>query len=298
MCAINLSALIAFSANAQSKYEFVVQRAENSFDHYRCAGLAGAIECLEEGVLVEGVESSGVLAGRILTRISRNTDKLAQFEYHRDIRLSTGKLAPIRSKTAIEEIGSLVQEMLMKRIDGVLQNGADLEIGSAKAHALLQTRKKYSELFYVAQTYTVRSEMSLRKTLSQDKDDLIAFCGTGYRFFESGTPEKVKGQLKLRGYYEEVNNPWVRSNHAFLLNCVEGEDRLYVYDSDDPKTRWPVTIEGEGRSFRISWRIDDHMGNGPSQQVYYNIQPLEKFVQSVISIVQVDNGHDSSPMPQ
>ena len=75
-------------------------------------------------------------------------------------------------------------------------------------------------------------------------------------------------------------------------------NEFYAYDSDDPDGKWLVTVEGNGicpvrewrihscEGFRIHWRIEDHLGNGPTRQTYCNVRPLKKKLRHIRQLIE------------
>ncbi len=232
--------------DAAEKYPFIAQQAGNDPDHYFCAGLAGSIECLEEGMQVEGVESAEDLAGRLWNRLTGLDNE--PLVYRRHVRLRDGTEVPVCSKAALEEIGVLVQDEYAHTVKTKLwqEQAGQPDPQTPDGRALLETRQKYLNLLYKKQENQITSRQELRDLLREDSDGLVALTGRGRRSFHNGAPRKVaaKRQLKIdpkTGKYPSL----VPSNHAFLVVYDEDEKQFYVYDSDDADgkcARWILKL--------------------------------------------------------
>lgn len=266
------------------QFRFVAQKAGNSFDHYICLGLAGGIECLEEGTEIEGVESSEKLASRLWKELTHPVDDA--FAYCRNLRLRDGTEVPTCSKAAIEEIGNLIQEKFEHTVKTRLWKvGVEPDPNSPEGRVLLETRQKYVDLQY---RNAVSSDLALKALFKNDNDGLIALSGWGTRYFVNGPPQRLVDKYHLKIDPKTGKYPAVRSNHAFLVQHNEDDDAFYVYDSDDPDRRWLLVIDGTGDRFVISWQIHDHMGNGPSHQFYYHVKPLDEYLGEIRDIVDAN----------
>jgi len=286
----------AEEGGGEVEYPFVAQKARNSLDRFMCAGLAGGIECLEEGTEVEGVESSEDLAGRLWNELSDSDYEDDEFVYYSHLRLRDAATVPVCSKAAMEEIGFLIQEEYSHTVRTKLWQ-VQVEYpdpNTPEGRVLLETRQKYLDLRDKEQDNQITNEADLKDLCNdEDEDGLVALSGRGQRFFENGPPPKLIDKYKLKidpltGKYPAA----VPSLHAFLLTYDEVDNLFYVYDSDDPDGKWPVTVQGSGNRFMIHWRIDDHMGNGPSQQMYYDVRPLDQLIRDTRDIVEGDDGGD------
>jgi hypothetical protein len=295
---IGLSALFANSNELGQdgdgeKYPFVAQEVGNSFRHNMCLGLAGAIECLEQGTEVQGVESSVDLAARVYKELTESDN---EFVYKSTLLLRNESKVPICSKAALDELGFLIQDEYVNTVKTKLlhEQVDNPDPDTPEGRAVLESRKKYVDLLQQSRNkITSKKELKDLFTVGQE-DGLVALAAWGVRFFEKGPPQTIidKHQLQIdpaTGAY-----PWVPSAHSFLLTYDEEEDQIYVFDSDDPDGKWPVTVEGYGSSLRIRWRIDDHMGNGPSHQSYDNVQLLATFLADLSDIVDGDNSDSTS----
>ncbi|MEQ1826516.1 MAG: hypothetical protein ABL921_11250 [Pirellula sp.] len=276
-------------------YSFVSQEAENGIDDKKCFGLASGIECLEEGTEVEGVESSDELASRVWRKLT-DSDDHREFLYRREIKLRNSMIVPVCSKTAIEEIGQLIQEKYKHLVSTQLwQDQIDPDPNTRDGRILLETREKYLEIFDIRHPNKISSEKQLKELFAKDKDGLVALTASGERIYEKGPPQEVIDRLKLK--IDPVTNQYplaVPSNHAFLLTYIKEKDCFFVYDSNDPRDKWQVTTGGSGDRFNISWRLNDHLGRGPTDQTYYNIRPLDEILRSIKNIVTGDEKHAPS----
>ncbi len=290
-----LSAIATSVVLAEQQYPFVAQQAGNRFDSYICAGLACSIESLEEGTAVEGVETAVELVFRLWRHVTDSNTEERKLVYHSSLRLRDGSTVPICSKSAIEEIGFLLQQEYKRLVnDKLWQVGLDADPLTPDGSTLLETRQKYLDIIETGQDYSITSLDSLKRLFndSNDKDGLIALSGRGHRFFEKGTPQKVLDDHKLSiEPGSKGRSLWVPSNHAFLITHDKNRDRFFVYDPDDPDGKWPLTADGEGATFRMRWRIDDHMGNGPSHQAYADVRPLGVFLRDIRAIAEQGSVH-------
>jgi hypothetical protein len=266
----------------EATYRFVAQETSNSFDRYLCVGLAGAIECLEDGISVEGIETSTDMADRLWNKLTGATNE--EFVYREYLQLRDGARTPICSKTAIKEIGLLIQEKYEQTVNELWQVGVEPDPNTTEGRLLLQKRKNYSD----GCKNKLTSERALKDLLGGDKDGLMAFSGRGHRYFTHGPPQKLIDKYNLKIDPRTGRYAPVPSWHAFLLTYDQDEGLLYVYDSDDPDRKWLVSVKDNENRFLIEWQIDDHLGNGPSRQSYFEASPLTEWLADVRDIAEGD----------
>lgn len=291
----------AGEGESKNAYPFIAQEAGNSPDHYICAGLAGAVECLGEGTEIEGLESSEALAARLWDELA-GPDEDGGLKYFTHLGLRDGTEVPVCSKAAIEEIGLLIQEKCESAAKKIWQKEmSHPDPRTPKGRSLLKNRQEYSELVYGKHLDKITNEDQLRELINEDEDGVVAVGAWGQRFFYEGVPLNIVERKNLQVDPRTGDYPaTVTSAHSFLITYDENQDQLFVYDSDDPDGKWPMCVEGKGfcpvagrarhqcNGFRITWRIDDHMGHGPTHQTYCNILPLKDFLRRLRSLADGD----------
>ena len=274
-----VSATNSVTRGEEGVYRFVAQKVPNTLGRYLCVGLAGCIESLEEGTEVEGVEPSRDLADRLWSKLTDSKEKVV---YRKHLRLRDGTKVSICSRAAIEELGLLIQERYEQTVNRLWQVGVKPDPNTTEGRVLLKTRQEYLDCF----DNQVASKQELKNLINDDEDGLVALAGRGHRYFESGPPHKLIDKYNLKVDPKTGRYPAVPSRHAFLLTYDQDEDLFYVYDSDDPDRKWLVFVNGNEDRFVIDWQIDDHMGNGPSRQFYFNVRPLARLLADVRDIAE------------
>lgn len=261
------------------EYPFVRLNCGNQNDRMVCFGLAGLIAGLEEATEIDGETSVEKLAKRIWMNL-RDPEEI--LSYSRYTRLRDGMRVPTCSKSAVRELALLLQAKYEHLVnDELWQTGVEPDPDTATGRVLLETRQKYLARY----EDRITSKRELKALIENDKDGLVALAGRGERRFQDGPPQKLIDKYSLTIDPQTQSYPAVPSHHAFLVTYNKDDDSFYVYDSDDPDRKWEALVHGSGDQFMLDWYIQDHMGNGPSHQTYFDLKPLRHLVSYVGRIV-------------
>lgn len=282
------------------EYEFAIQGAENGLRRKKCLGLSIGIECLEEGKEVAGVDSSVELANRIWSRFTKPQEQ-SEFTFRRELTLQNGIKVPICSKSAIEEIGQLIQEKYEHLVSNELWQDSieNPDPNTPEGRRLLEVRQKYLDIFEANRRNRISSAEQLKEAVVDDKDGLVAISALGVRVFDNASADEEIDEFESSRFDGSIDHPRGRpSSHAFLLCYVREKDCFFVYDSNAPRKKHPVTLNASGEKFSIAWQLENHLGRGPSYQIYHDVWRLDMVLKELKSIVPDEIEHASRSFPE